>query len=96
MGFSVAGGAVGHDRVSARDAGGGVQVTAAAEPDWLGLADVDDDGDADVDADVEADVEAEAEGEGLAAESDEVEVRRISHAPPSTTTATPATAATMV
>ena len=85
VGFSVAGGAVGHVRLSGRDAGGGVHVTAATELDG-----------ADGEGQAEDVSEADGEGVALAAASSESEAGRISHAAPSTTTATPATAATMV
>jgi len=94
VGFSVAGGAVGHVRLSGRDAGGGVHVTAATELDGLALA-VDDD-EVDGEAEVEDVSEADGEGVALAAASSVIEAGRISHPAPSTTTATPAIAATMV
>ena len=86
VGFNVAGGAVGHVRLSGRDAGGGVHVTAATELD------------VEADGEGEADDVSEADGEGvaLAAASSVIEAGRISHPASSTTTAMPAIAATMV
>ena len=96
VGFSAAGGAVGHVRLSGRDAGGGVHVTAATEPEGLALAVDDDEGDGDAEGEGEDVSEADGEGVALAAASSVIEAGRISHAAPSTTTATPAIAATMV